>query len=104
MEKEIKKSENNTKTIWQFFIALMIIVLVVLAGGIIIILLQGGHTISGKEVVRGAAFPLVIFIPMWVLLLGKIGRPTSKQEKIIKTMLIAALILLVANVLAFWLL
>lgn len=103
MEKEIKKSENNSKTIWQFFIALMVILLVVLAGSIIIILLQGGHMISGQEVVRKAAFPLVIFIPMWVLLLGKIGKPTPKQEKIIKTMLIAALILLIANALVFWL-
>ncbi|MBZ9569864.1 hypothetical protein KJA16_03055 [Patescibacteria group bacterium] len=103
MEQETKKLKNNNKTIWQFFIAFMVILLVVLAGSIIIILLQGGHAISGKEVVHKAAFPLVIFIPMWVLLLGKIGKPTPKQEKIIKTMLIAALILLGANVLVFWL-
>jgi hypothetical protein len=104
MEQETKKLKNNSKTIWQSFIALMVILLVVLAGSIIIILLQGGHTISGKEVVLGATFPLILFIPMWILLLEKIGKPTPKQEKIIKTMLITALILLGANILVFWLL
>jgi len=106
MEQEINKSENNSKTFWQFVIALIVIVLVVLAGGIIIILLQGGHSISGKEVVRGAAFPLILFIPIGVALAltRKIARPTPRQEKIIKAMLITALILLIANVLVFCLL
>jgi len=103
MEQEIKKSENNSKAFWQFVIALMVIVLVVLAGGIIIILLQGGHLISGKEVVSGAAFPLILFIPIWTVLARKAERPTPRQNKIIKAMLIAALILLMANVLVFWL-
>jgi len=104
MEQEIKKSENNSKTFWQFIIALIVIVLVVLAGGVIVILLQGGHSISGKEVIRGAAFPLILFIPIWVALARKAERPTPRQAKIIKVMLIAALILLIANVLVFWLL
>lgn len=105
MEQEIKKLENNSKTFWQFVIALIVILLVVLAGGIIIILLQGGHIISGQEVVSGAIFPLILFIPIGaaLALTRKIARPTPRQEKIIKTMLIAALILLGANVLVFWL-
>ena len=104
MEQEIKKSENNSRAFWQFIIALMVIVLVVLAGGVIIILLQGGHSISGKEVVRDAAFPLVLFVPIWVALARKTGRPTARQSKIIKIMIVTALILLAVNVLVFWLL
>ena len=104
MEQKIKKIENNSKAFWQFTIAFMVIVLVVLAGGVIIILLQGGHLISGKEVVSGAAFPLVLFILIWVALARKTERPTPRQSKIIKVMLITALILLVINVLVFWLL
>jgi len=104
MEQEIKKSENSSKNFWQFIIALMVIVLVVLAGGIIIILLQGGHSISGKEVIGGAIFPLIVFIPIWVAMARKTERPTPRQAKIIKAMLIAAFILLIANVLVFWLL
>lgn len=102
MKQEIKKSENNNKTFWQFVIALISIVLFVLAGGVIIILLQGGHSISGQEVVRGAVFPWVLIIPILVMLGKKAGRPTSRQRRIIRAMLISALILLVLNVLVFW--
>ena len=102
MEQELKRSENYSKTFWQFVIALMVILLVVLAGGIIIILLQGGHSISGQEVASGAVFPLVLFIPIWVVLARKTERPTPRQSKIIKVMLITAFILLVANILVFW--
>ena len=104
MEQEIKKSKNDSKTFWQSTIALIFIVLVVLVGGVIVILLQGGHSISGQEVFNSAAFPLIIFIPIWILLLRKMEKPTPKQEKIIRIMLITTLILLVANVLVYWLL
>ena len=104
MKREIKKSEGNGETFWRFTIVLLAIILIVLAGGVIIILLQGGHSISGKEVVRGAAFPLVLFIPIWIVLSGRQERPTSVQSKVIKAMLIAALILFLINVLVFWLL
>jgi len=104
MEQEIRKIENASKAIWGFAIAFMAIVLVVLAGSIIIILLQGGHQVSGKEVVRGAVFPLVLFIPIWAALARKAERPASRQSKIIKVMLITAFILLAANVMVFWLL
>ena len=104
MKQEIRKSKNNSKTFWQFVIALIVIILVVLAGGIIIILLQGGHLISGQEVVQGAIFPLILFTPIGVMLAltRKIGRPMPRQEKIIKAMLFVTLILLIANVLVFW--
>jgi hypothetical protein len=104
MEQEIKKLENNSKNFWQFTIALIVIVLVVLAGGVIIILLQGGHSISGKEAASGAAFPLVPFILIWIVISIKKERPTPKQSKVIKAMLITALILLMVNALVFWLL
>ena len=104
MEQEIKRLENNSKNFWQFTIALIFIVLLVLVGSIIIILLQGGHSISGKEAASGAAFPLVPFILIWVAIARKKERPTPKQSKIIKAALIAALILLLLNVLVFWLL
>jgi len=94
--------ENNSKTFWQSTIALIVILLVVLAGGIFIILLQGGHSISGKEAASGAAFPLVFFILIWVALARKKERPTPRQIKIIKAMLITAFILLMVNVLVFW--
>ena len=104
MEQEIKKSENNSKSFWQFTIAFMVIVLIVLAGGVIIILLQGGHFISGREVAQGAAFPLVLFIPIWIALAAKKEKPTPKQKKLIKIMITTALILLAVNILVFWLL
>jgi len=102
MEKKIKKQEKNSKTFWQFTIAAIGIILVVLAGGVIVILLQGGHIISGKEALYGAVFPLVLFIPIWIALSRKAGDPTPGQAKIIKTMIIAAIILFAINVLVFW--
>ena len=96
--------KNNSKTFWQFTITLIVIILIVLVGGIIVILLQGGHSISGKEAASGAAFPLVPFVLIWIAIARKKERPTPKQSKIIKAMLITALILLMVNVLVFWLL
>lgn len=104
MEQEIKKTENNNKTSWQFIIAFMVIVLAVLAGSIIIILLQGGHSIGGKEVVRDAVFPLGFFILIWAVLARRAKRPTPRQGKIIKVMTITALFLFIFNILLFWLL
>ena len=104
MEQEIKQLNDISRKFWQFTIAAMSIVLLVLIGGIIVILIQGGHSISGREVLQDAAFPFVIFIPVWLLFLKKREGPTPRQEKIMKLMITAILISLVANIFVFWLL
>jgi magnesium-transporting ATPase (P-type) len=104
MEQEIKKSESNSKNFWQFTIASMIFVSLVLMGSILVILLQGGHSISGKEAIRDAAFPLVLFVPIWIAIAMREEKPTPRQEKIIKIMIVVAVLLLMFNVLVFWLL
>ena len=101
MEQEAGKQDNKAKMFWQLVIALITILLLVLSGGIIIILIQGGHYISGREVISDISFPLVVFVSIWTALIRRQNRPTPKQEKLIKTMLLAVLILFVANILIF---
>jgi hypothetical protein len=101
MQQENNKPKNSDKYFWRSSIALIVILLIVLTASILVILFQGGHSISGKDAAQGAAFPIAFFIPIWVAIAQKKARPTPPQTKIIRIMLITALILLLINILAF---